>query len=147
MPGRGEYLIVDKRILPEYYEKVVEARELIRSGRTRDVSEAARAVGISRSTYYKYKDYVFYPSEVNINQKAVISLMLSHVQGALSELLGIFSQAGANILTISQTLPIHSKANVVLSIDMSRMVVSMEELLISLEAARGAGNVRLVAVE
>ncbi|MDD7397421.1 MAG: ACT domain-containing protein [Eubacteriales bacterium] len=147
MTGGSDYLIVDKRILPDYYEKVVEARELIRSGRTKDISEAVKTVGISRSTYYKYKDYVFCPSEVNINQKAVISLMLSHVQGALSELLGMLSKAGANILTISQTLPIHSKANVVLSVDMSRMVISMDEMLATLGQARGASNVELVAVE
>lgn len=147
MVGSGEYLIVDKRVLPEYYVKVAEAREMVRSGYTKDISEAVAQVGISRSTFYKYKDYVFYPSQVNLNQKAVISLMLSHVQGTLSELLGILSQAGANILTISQTLPIHSMANVVLSIDMSRMVMTMSELLTKLEGARGASCVQLVAVE
>lgn len=147
MVGSGEYLIVDKRVLPEYYAKVAEAREMVRSGYTKDISEAVAQVGISRSTFYKYKDYVFYPSQVNLHQKAVISLMLSHVQGTLSELLGILSRAGANILTISQTLPIHSMANVVLSIDMSRMVVPMSELLKSLESARGASSVQLVAVE
>lgn len=35
MTGGSDYLIVDKRILPDYYEKVVEARELIRTAAPR----------------------------------------------------------------------------------------------------------------
>ena len=60
-----DYLIVHEKVLPDYFEKVVAARELLRRGKIREVSEAARTVGISRSTYYKYKDYVFMPSEGN----------------------------------------------------------------------------------
>ena len=54
----SRYLIVDKKILPEYFEKVVEASRLLAEGEAPDISEAVRKVGISRSTYYKYKDYV-----------------------------------------------------------------------------------------
>jgi chorismate mutase len=55
---QGKYLIVDKSLLPSYCEKVAEARELLDEGQARDVSEAVKMVGISRSTYYKYKDMV-----------------------------------------------------------------------------------------
>ena len=48
-----QYLIIHKSILPEYYEKVIEARRLIETGKIKDVSQAVREVGISRSTYYK----------------------------------------------------------------------------------------------
>ena len=53
---KGKYLIVDKAILPDYFEKVIEARTLLRDGKFQNVSEAVKEVGISRSTYYKYKD-------------------------------------------------------------------------------------------
>ncbi|MDD4076309.1 MAG: ACT domain-containing protein, partial [Eubacteriales bacterium] len=115
--AQGNYLIVDRRILPDYYGKVVEACELLRGGRVRDVSEAVRVVGISRSTYYKYKDYVFAPGEDTLCKKAVISVMLSHEPGILSELLRLLSRVGANILTITQTLPVHEQANVVITLD------------------------------
>ena len=45
---RSKYLLVDKSILPDYYEKVIEARTLISSGKAADVSEAVKMVGISR---------------------------------------------------------------------------------------------------
>ena len=35
-----QYLIVHKSVLPDYFEKVVEARRLIESGKAPDVSSA-----------------------------------------------------------------------------------------------------------
>ena len=80
---RSKYLLVDKSILPDYYEKVIEARTLISSGKAADVSEAVKMVGISRSTYYKYKDYVFPINTDSECRKAVISFTLSHKAGLL----------------------------------------------------------------
>ena len=81
------YLIVSKNILPDVYERVIEARNLINSGSVKSISEAVKAVGISRSTYYKYKDYVFSPDENSIGRKAVVSMMLKHEKGVLSNVL------------------------------------------------------------
>ena len=72
------YLIIHKSVLPDYFEKVLEARRMLESGKVREVSEAVRRVGISRSTYYKYKDYVFEPAETTGGRKAVLELMLDH---------------------------------------------------------------------
>ena len=72
----NDFLIIDKRILPDYFQKVVEARALLETGKVREVSEAVKKVGISRSTYYKYKDYVLSPSDVTIGRKAVLSMLL-----------------------------------------------------------------------
>ena len=70
---QSNYLIVDRRILPDYYEKVVQARDMLREGRVKEVSEAVKLVGISRSTYYKYKDYIFAPSNETACKKAVFA--------------------------------------------------------------------------
>ena len=53
----GNYLIVHKKILPDYLEKVIEARELLASHEAATVTEAVKSVGISRNTFYKYKNY------------------------------------------------------------------------------------------
>ena len=104
------YLIIHKSILPEYYSKVLEVRHLMESGKVRDVSQAVKDVGISRSTYYKYKDYILEPSEMAGGRKAVLSMMLAHAPGVLSALLSRISDAGASVLTITQSLPIHNRA-------------------------------------
>lgn len=42
----NSFLIVDKRILPDYYQKVVETRRLLSSGQVKEVSAAVRHDGL-----------------------------------------------------------------------------------------------------
>jgi len=142
-----DYLIVHKCILPDYFEKVLEARHLMESGRIREVSQACKTVGISRSTYYKYKDFIMEPSNMNGERKAVISLMLAHEPGVLSALLKIISDAGASVLTITQSLPVHSSANVTISLDVSSLSGDISELIAALSGASGVESLRLLAIE
>ena len=143
----SNYLIVHKSILPDYFEKVLEARKLMDSGKVKEVSQAVRQVGISRSTYYKYKDYLFEPSDIAGERKAVLSMMLDHTPGVLSSLLRCISDAGASVLTITQSLPIHDMASVTLSLDLSAMTVPIAELVETIAATPGVDKVRLLAVE
>ncbi|MEF2783189.1 ACT domain-containing protein [Erysipelotrichaceae bacterium HCN-30851] len=142
-----KYYIVDQEILPDVLDKVIQARTLLQNGEVKQVSEAVKRVGISRGTYYKYKDYVFLPSLGMSERKAVISLMLHHDKGILSEVLNTMSNENANILTINQNIPIHDWASVVISFDLSEMNVSIDELMAKLRACRGVSNLQLVAVE
>ena len=141
------YLIIHKSALPDYYEKVLEARRLLESGKVREVSEAVRRVGISRSTYYKYKDYVFEPAASSGGRKAVLELMLDNRPGVLSAVLSRIFGAGANILTITQSLPVLGKASVTLTLDVSAMSGGIRSLLAALEAVAGTESVRLLAIE
>ena len=141
------YLMVHKSILPEYYEKVLFARHLMESGKVREVSQAVRQAGISRSTYYKYKDYIFEPSDMSGSRKAVLSMMLSHEPGVLSSLLKQISDAGASVLTITQSLPIQNMASLTISLDISSMPTEMETLLRLIAASPGIENPHLVAME
>ena len=143
----NKYLLVDKRILPSYYEKVIEARALLSSGKIKDVSEAAKAVGISRSTYYKYKDYVFSTNSDTDGKKAIVSFTLSHKPGILSEVLGKLSENGANILTITQNLPLNSRAHVVLTIDITGLKTELEALLKEINSIDKVSGTKLIAME
>ena len=51
-----KYFIVKKKALPEVLLQVVEAKRLLDSERVLTVQEAVEQVGISRSSFYKYKD-------------------------------------------------------------------------------------------
>ena len=142
-----QYLIIHKSILPEYYEKVIEARRLIETGKIKDVSQAVREVGISRSTYYKYKDFILEPTEISGGRKAVLSMMLNHEQGILSALLQRICEARANVLTITQSLPIRDRASVTISLDVSEVDGSMEDFVAKLAEVPGVEQVRVLAVE
>ena len=141
------YLLIHKSILPEYYEKVLEARRLLEDGKAKEVSQAVRMVGISRSTYYKYKDFILEPMEMTVGHKAVLSMMLTHEPGILSTVLTRISDAGGSVLTITQSLPIHGRASVTLSLDVSSMGIRLAELLEIMEKTPGVEKPSLLAVE
>ena len=143
-----KYLICDVSILPDCYAKVVEARDLVETGKAKDVSEAVRITGISRSTYYKYKDYLFAPGrDSNHGKKAIFSFHLAHKTGALSEVLAQVSKMNANILTINQNLPVSGKAFITLSVEFSKMKTDPSDLLPAIAACSGVSSVKLVAIE
>ena len=144
---RDDYLIVHKRVLPDYFEKVLMARRMVESGAVRDVSAAVRAVGISRSTYYKYKDYIFSPESGEMGRKAVVSMVLSHEIGVLSTSLNTLSSMGVNVLTISQSLPVRGTASVIMTLDVAQMNVTLEEAIRALEGINGVESAALAAIE
>ncbi len=142
-----QYLIVSRKILPEFYQSVVDARNMIQNGSAKSVSEAVKAVGISRSTYYKFKDYIFSPSENSMGKKAVISMLLDHEKGVLSEVLNLLATVKANILTINQSIPVSNKASVTIALDMSDATATMDVAIHQLSQLAGVNIVRLVALE
>ena len=142
-----DYLIVEKSALPDYFLKVVEARRLLESGVCQQVSGACEQVGISRSTYYKYKDKVIEPTRLTVGRKAVLMLMLDHESGVLSKVLNRLTGFAVNILTITQSLPIHDRASVTISMDISELGGTLEALLAALEGVAGVESLRLVSVE
>lgn len=142
-----KYLIVSKKILPDVYDKVIEARNLINNGSVKGISEAVKMVGISRSTYYKYKDYVFSPDENSIGRKAVVSMMLRHEKGILSSVLNYMSQENVNILTINQSIPINGRASVNLSLDISDIGKPIDDIISELKKLKGVSSVKLLSVE
>ena len=141
------YLLIERTALPDYFLKVVEARKLLENGVCDQVSEAVRRVGISRSTYYKYKDRIIEPSELNIGHKATLMLTLTHEAGNLSRVLNEVSAFGANILTITQSLPLHGTASIMISLDTNKMEHAIEQLIDDLQRLEGVEKVRLLAVE
>lgn len=144
---KGKYLIVDKSIVPDYFEKVIEVRNLLRDGKYQNISEAVKVVGISRSTYYKYKDFVFSPSDSNIGRKALISIMLEDKKGALSEILNFLYSVECNIITINQNIPINEVASIIISIDISDTKTPIEEILIDLKNVKHVVSAKLIALE
>ena len=143
----NEYLIVEKSALPDYFIKVVEARRLLESGACAQVIDAVHAVGISRSTYYKYKDKILEPSQLTVGRKASLMLQLNHEAGMLSKVLSAVSACRGNVLTITQSLPIHGVASIMLSLDLSQLSRGIDELTRELGAIDGVENVRLLALE
>ncbi|QEK11133.1 ACT domain-containing protein [Crassaminicella thermophila] len=142
-----KFLIIDTTILPDIFEKVLKTKELLRTGKAKGVTEATQMTGISRSTFYKYKDYVSAPSEGSRGQKVTITLLLNHAPGNLSQILSVMAECNLNILTINQDIPINGIANVSITFDISEANVSIDEILEKLNHLKGTSRVELIAME
>ncbi|MPQ44567.1 ACT domain-containing protein [Clostridium tarantellae] len=143
----GKLLVIDKRVLPEVFEKVINAKRLLKEGKVKEITEATRLSGISRSVYYKYKDYVFEFSETSEGRKIIFNLVLTHKKGVLSAVLNLISDKGGNILTIDQSIPINEAAYVSITMDMSTMICDINKLLKDIEEIPGITKVEFIAME
>ena len=143
----GKYLIVDKALLPAYCEKVALTKELLEEGKAADVSEAVRMVGISRSTFYKYRDMVRDISTVSMGRHAIISMMMSHSVGTLSTVLNIISHYGYSVWTITQNPPVDSRANVVITLELGEDAASLDSMLRDITEAPGLSRVQLLGMD
>ena len=124
------FLLVDAEVLPDVFLKVLQAKELLASGAVTNISSAARRAGISRSAFYKYKDYVF-DAESGRETLPVIATLLDKT-GALQGLLSGISAAGASIVTITQSRPENGTAQVEVTVRTATMQMSVEDMLLKL---------------
>ena len=124
-----KYLLVEARMLPEIFTKVMQAKMLLSRGNAKNASQAAQMAGISRSAFYKYKDSVFLYDE-RMNENIVsFSLALEDRPGVLSNLLAQFYQLGANVITVNQNIPIDGVAIASVSIRTADATRSLSQIL------------------
>lgn len=137
MTRRPKYFIVDAAALPEVFLKVAEAKRMLEAGEAATVNQAARAAGLSRSAFYKYKDMVRPFNDALHGRITTFQLLLKDEPGVLSGVLNLFARRGGNILTISQGIPTGGCAVLTVGAQTSGMEITAEELLTTLSAAEG----------
>lgn len=142
-----KFYLVSSSILPEVIEKVVEAQSLLQTGKARRICEAVREVGISRGTFYKYKDCIFPFEPGNARRKAIINLIIQDEKGVLSMILTVIANLNCNVLAINQTIPINRVSNVVLTLDIGDMKPDIEDLIAMLRKLDNVSSASLVSVE
>lgn len=144
MEEKPKFLLVDSRALPEVFCKVVYAKRLLAKGKARSSSEAAKLAGISRSAFYKYKDCVF-PYESKMGDSiATLSATLEDEPGVLSSLMAELYRAGANILTVNQSIPVDGVALVTVSARTVGVMMDDDKLLRLLRDVPGVVDVRKI---
>lgn len=133
----NSFLIVDKKVLPEVYEKVLYAGALLESGEAANTSEAVRMAGISRSVYYKYKDSIFPYTKKDSSGILTAQVILMDRPGVLVDFLTVFYAANANILTVNQSIPVKDRAFVSVSARVGNINIELDELLSRLKEVKG----------
>ena len=147
MKERNDYYVVKKKAVPEVLLKVVEAKHLLDSEKVMTVQEATERAGISRSSFYKYKDDIFPFHDHSRGRTFTVMIQLDDEPGLLSGLLNCVAQYQANILTIHQAIPVNGVASVTLSIENLNTTGDVSELIDALEKTQGVHYLKILSRE
>lgn len=147
MDSSSKYYIVKEKAVPEILLKVVEAKRMIESEKAMTVQEATAAVGISRSSFYKYKDDII-PFHEHVHGRTItLSIQLEDEPGLLSGILKRIADFHANILTIHQAIPINGVASLTLSIDILPTSGDFSALVEVLNTLQGVHDIKILGRE
>ena len=133
---KTDLILVSTKVLPSVFPNVIKAKELLASGSVKTTAEAVRIAGISRSAFYKYKDYVFKCDNDDVKTVS-ISALLADRSGVFSSLTAVLCKYGVNIITINQNMPIDGTAAVYLTLTTKNLKISLDELITHLTEVDG----------
>ena len=147
MSEKTSFFVLTEKAVPEVLLKVVEAKRLLDSGKMTSVQDATEAVGISRNSFYNYKDDIF-PFHENAKGKTVtMVIQLDDEPGILSLVLKTIADFHANVLTIHQSIPVNGIASLSLSIDVFPATGDVEVMKNSIESVQGIHYAKILARE
>ena len=142
-----KYYVVKKKAVPEVLIKVVETKRLLATRRGMTIQEATEEIGISRSSFYKYKDDIFPFHDSTQGKTVTLSMQIEDEPGLLSDVLQVIAQFGANILTIHQSIPINGVAALSISVQVLQTTKDISEMLDAMEKRTGVHSVKILAKE
>ena len=146
MTEDSKYYVVKQKALPEVLLKVAQVNKIIETKRV-SVAEATESVGISRSSYYKYKDDIF-PFRDNVKGKTItFVLSMDDEPGILSMVLKKIAEFKANLLTIHQTIPVNGVASLTLSVDILPSTGDSAKMIEEIEQLSGVRYLKILSRE
>lgn len=147
MADNSKYYVVKQKALPEVLLKVVEAKKLLESEKVVTVQEATEQIGLSRSSFYKYKDDIFPFHDDTRGKTITFVIQLDDEPGLLSQILKQIADYNANILTIHQTIPINGVALLTLSVEILPESKDVSEMIEEIEVKNGVHYIKILARE
>ncbi|MDD6435681.1 MAG: ACT domain-containing protein [Clostridiales bacterium] len=140
------YLVKDKAI-PDVLLKVVEAKKLLETGKAESIRDAAEEVGISRSSFYKYKDDIFLFHDNLKGQTITLVILVDDRTGLLADMLSVIAHYNANILTIHQSIPINGTTSISISLEIRAGTGDVSSMIGEIEKQEGIHKVKIAGRE
>ena len=134
---KDKFYLVQEDILPEAIKKTIKVKEILKLGEAKTINEAVERMDLSRSAYYKYKDYVFPFYEIAQGKIVSITVSMSNDPGMLSSILRAIAESNGSILTINQDIPLQGIANVTIAFETKDLSTTLEECLDNIRSIRG----------
>ena len=137
------YYVLKRQAVPEVLLKVVEAKKLLESGKVKTAAEAAATLGISRSSFYKYKEDIYEFHDSLQGTTFTLTFQMNDEVGLLSYVLNLIADFGANILTIHQSIPIDGVASLSISLQVMDDGLSVTDLSHAISQRNGVHKVQI----
>ncbi len=147
MAVKSNYFVLKEKAIPEVLLKVVKAKRLLDTGKAASVQEAADAVGISRSSFYKYKDDIFPFHDNTRGMTVTMIIQMDDEPGLLSEVLKSVADYHANVLTIHQSIPVNGVASLSISVDVLPDTGDISDMAEEIEGKTGIHYLKILARE
>ncbi len=147
MSEKSKYFVVKQKAVPEVLLKVVEAKRLLESSKAITVQDATERVGISRSSFYKYKDDIFPFLDNSKGKSITFILQMDDEPGLLSLVLQTIAEYKGNVLTIHQTIPINGVASLTLTVDLLPITRDVSSMIEQIEGQPGIHYLKILAKE
>ncbi len=141
---KDKFYLVQEDILPEAIKKTIKVKEILKLGEAKTINEAVERMDLSRSAYYKYKDYVFPFYEIAQGKIVSITISMSNEAGMLSSILRTIAESNGSILTINQDIPLQGIANVTIAFETKDLSTSLEDCLNNIRSIRGILRVEIL---
>ena len=147
MKEKSRFYVINERVLPEVFLKVMEVKQLLETVPGMSVQQATEQIGISRSSFYKYKDAIFPFYEKGKGQAITLLIRLKDESGRLSSVLNYIASLGGNILTINQMIPMNGIAIINICMQTNGLVMEVEAFLKELLQVEGVQDAKILATE
>ena len=137
----SQFLLIDSKILPDVYSRVLYAKQLIADGTVKNATDAAKLAGVSRSAFYKYKDCIFAYNERYEGHIVTLHAILEDRSGVMLQFVNALYKCGANILTVYQDIPNGGRASVSVSFRTGSEEMNISDVLDTLHSVEGVVSV------
>lgn len=143
----SNYYVIKKKAVPEVLLKVVEVKRLLATERFMTIQEATEKIGLSRSSFYKYKDDIFPFHENEKGQTITLAIQMDDIPGLLAEILQEIAEYKANILTIHQSIPLNRVATLTISVEILSTTGNISDMVNEIENNEGVHYLKIVGRE
>ena len=143
---KNKLYLISGKALPKVLDLVLKTKDLIET-KNYSISNATKQIGISRTTYYKYCNEIFYYDNNSENSTYKIDILNIDKVGVLSKITEAISKNKFNILTINQNNPIKGNTKISVNVIMTNNTCSIVKLVDEIKKVKYIKEVQYKKIE
>ena len=146
MDNEKVYYIIREDVLPEAVKKTIIMKKALEENPKLSILEASKRFDLSRSAFYKYKDTIFPIQEIQRQSILSLSIDADDIPGILGRVLSVVNEEKCSVLTIHQTVPINSRATIIISLEIDPGHTNIEKLTKRIQNLEFVNRIKVIGV-